>query len=80
MGSASKVEIKNLTGNAFAAEKSAFGIAQGTKNGENAELMINNVSVSKDSNTFTIDGITYSLKAKSSSSYPFQSTGISTAP
>jgi flagellar hook-associated protein 2 len=70
-GSDSKIELANITGNAFSSEDSAFGISEQTKAGENAELSINGVSVSQSSNTFTIDGITYSLKAKSSSAVSF---------
>ena len=61
-GSASQVEIVNLTGNAFASENSAFGISEGTENGKNAKLMIEGIAVERSSNTFTIDGITYTLK------------------
>lgn len=70
-GSTSKVEIANLTGNAFAAEDSAFGISPVTETGKNAELKINGVDVVRASNNFTIDGITYSLKAQSDTEINF---------
>lgn len=70
-GVSSEVKVENTKGNAFASENSAFGIAQGTQNGKNAELSINNIAVSKESNTFSIDGITYTLKSKSASSISF---------
>ena len=75
-GSSSKVEIANIKGNAFAdegeaAEDSAFGIAAGTVTGQDAKLMIEGVEVVRSSNTFTIDGITYTLNAKSSSEINF---------
>lgn len=71
MGSASKIEIVNKTGNAFADADSAFGIAQGTYTGQSAKLSINGISVTQESNNFTIDGITYSLKDKATTSISF---------
>ena len=61
-GSESTVEIVNITGNAFATENSAFGIAQGTTYGQDAVLSIDETEVVESTNTFTVDGITYSLK------------------
>lgn len=76
-GTDSKVIIKNLQGNAFG-ENSAFGISDGTyKNGSNAKLTIDNgsssgaVDVEEDSNVFTIDGITYQLRDKTSGEISF---------
>lgn len=70
-GESSTVDIVNLKGNAFADEDSAFKIAQGEYHGQNALLSIDNVTVEKSSNSFTIDGITYSLKAQSNSAISF---------
>ena len=71
MGSASKIEIVNISGNAFAPENSAFKIAQGTTNGKDAILSIDNHTVTKPNNTFTIDGITYALKNTTSTAVSF---------
>ncbi len=72
MGSASSLKIENLTGNAFAAADSAFGIAAGTfANGTDAVLKIDGVDVVRDTNGFTIDGITYNLKAPSATAVKF---------
>lgn len=72
MGSASSLDIKNLTGNAFAATGSAFGIAEGTfTNGTDAVLSIDGVSVTKSTNNFTIDGTTYNLKGTTSTPINF---------
>jgi len=70
-GSSSKVEIANLTGNAFAETNAAFGISAGTKNGQDAMLNIEGVDVVKSSNTFTIDGITYTLNDESNTAISF---------
>ncbi len=66
-GSASAVTIVNTAGNAFEAGNSAFGIDAGTYNGQDAMLNIDGYNVEKSSNTFTIDGITYTLKNESPS-------------
>lgn len=63
-GASSSVTILNNTGNFFG-ENSVSGIENGTKTGQNAILTIENVRVEKSTNNFTIDGITYSLKAES---------------
>lgn len=61
-GADSRVQITNLQGNAFGTN-SAFGISQGTaRNGVDSEAVINGVTVTRDSNEYTIDGITYDLK------------------
>lgn len=73
-GASSAVVIDNLKGNAFtSADKGAgaFGIAEGTVNGQDAELMIDGVNVKQSSNTFTIDGITYTLKDESTTAIDF---------
>lgn len=72
-GSASTIEIENLKGNAFAenAEDSAFGIATGIEPGKDAILTIENRPVTKSSNTFTIDGITYTLNAETNTEVSF---------
>lgn len=62
-GASSSVSITNNSGNAFGSS-SAFGIATGlTKNGTDAIAVINGTTVTKDSNEFTIDNVTYSLNA-----------------
>jgi len=61
IGSSSSINIVNKTGNAFAAENSAFGIAEQNMSGKDAILKIDGYDVVKSSNTFTIDGITYTL-------------------
>ncbi len=72
LGSASSMTIENLTGNAFAAADSAFGIAAGTfANGTDAVLRIDGVDVTRDTNSFTIDGISYSLKAPTATAVNF---------
>lgn len=75
-GSASKVEIVNITGNAFAAQgspvnESAFGISEGTVNGQDAILSIEGITVEKSTNSFTIDGITYTLSDTTDSEVSF---------
>jgi flagellar hook-associated protein 2 len=61
-GADSSVKITNLEGNAFGTN-SAFGITEGTaKNGVDSEAVINGVTVTRDSNEYKIDGITYELK------------------
>ena len=70
-GSSSKVEIENLTGNAFAETDAAFGIAEGLDTGDDAMLKINNIDVVRSSNTFTIDGITYTLNSESDTEISF---------
>lgn len=75
-GTDGKVNIVNLSGKAFAESEatvndSAFKIAQGNNTGENAKLTIEGVQVEKTSNTFTIDGITYTLKEQSATPITF---------
>ena len=70
-GAASEVNIVNKTGNAFATDGAAFKIAQGVYNGQNAKLKIEGVDVEKDTNSFTIDGITYTLKGESTTPVSF---------
>lgn len=63
LGSSSSLKIDNLSGNAFDDSNAAFGIAQGTfANGTDAQLNIDGVDVTKSTNSFTIDGISYNLK------------------
>jgi flagellar hook-associated protein 2 len=69
-GSSSKVEIENLTGNAFAETDAAFGIT-GSDTGDDAKLLIENREVVQSSNTFTIDGITYTLNDESDTEISF---------
>ena len=71
-GSSSRVEIQNISGNAFAEEDAAFGIAaQEPVYGQDAILTIEGRQVVKSSNTFTIDGITYTLNDESSAPISF---------
>ena len=61
-GKNGKVLIKNISGNAFG-ENSAFQIEEGLiANGRDAVVTINGVEVSKPSNEFTVDGVTFSLR------------------
>ena len=60
-GSANPIEIVNLTGNAFASANSALGIAEGTYEGKDAICTINGIEVTQSTNSFTYDGITYTL-------------------
>ena len=72
-GSSSRVEIQNISGNAFAEENAAFGIAatQEPVYGQDAILTIEGRDVVRSSNTFTIDGITYTLNDESSAPISF---------
>ncbi len=72
-GESNTFTIVNLSGTAFAesADDAAFKIAAGTYKGKNAKLQIEGVDVERSSNTFTIDGITYSLKESSDSEIKF---------
>lgn len=70
-GLESEIAIVNLKGNAFAAENAAFGISEGTYNGKNAKLTIENIEVERSTNSFTIDGITYTLKNTSATEIDF---------
>ena len=61
-GADSSVAITNYTGNAFGPD-SAFGISVGNyRNGSDSEAVINGSTVTRDSNTFTIDGVSYELQ------------------
>lgn len=70
-GSTSTVEIVNVTGNAFSAIDSAFGIAEGTFTGQDAKLHIEGIEVIRSQNSFTIDGINYTLNDTSATSISF---------
>ena len=70
-GSSSTVEVTNTTGNAFDATSSAFGISEGIETGQNATLVINGYAVEQETNTFTIDGVKYALKAESTEAIGF---------
>jgi flagellar hook-associated protein 2 len=62
-GANSSVTIQNISGNAFGSN-SAFKIGTGTftEGRSNAVAVINGVTVTRDTNDFTIDNINYSLK------------------
>ena len=77
-GENSKVAIKNLSGNAFS-DSGAFGISETTtpEKGRNAKVTIDDGSgtvttLEKDSNSFTIDGLTYQLNDTTSSAISFR--------
>ncbi len=70
-GADSTVEIVNIKGNAFDATASSFGIAEGTYTGQDAILEIENISVTKSTNSFSIDGIAYTLRDTSAQSISF---------
>lgn len=66
-GEDAEITITNITGSAFGAD-GAFDIDEGTvyggtygQAGQDASCSIEGVTVTRDSNEFTIDGITYSL-------------------
>lgn len=69
-GFASEIAIVNTAGNAFSAG-GALGIEEGTYNGKDAQLLIDNVPVTRATNTFTIDGITYTLSGKTNDPITF---------
>jgi flagellar hook-associated protein 2 len=61
-GEDGSVLIRNISGNAFG-ENGAFQIAEGlVKNGVNAKAVINNTEITRSTNDFTIDGVTFSLR------------------
>lgn len=62
-GVASQVKLENGTGNFL----DAIGVDLEVKTGTDAVVKIDGVSSSRDSNTFTIDGLTYTLLDKTSS-------------
>ncbi len=66
-GADSAINITNVAGNAFA-ETGAGGLGidmASVTAGKNAVLSINGTEISRSSNNFTVDGITYNLKARS---------------
>jgi flagellar hook-associated protein 2 len=59
---ADSVVIKNLSGNAFG-KGGAFGLSETSAvRGSDSEAVINGVTVTRPTNEYTIDGITYELK------------------
>jgi len=70
-GAASTVDIVNIKGNAFDAANSALGIAEGSYTGQDAMLTIENIAVTKSTNSFSIDGISYTLRDTSAESISF---------
>ena len=75
LGSASSLVVVNYSGNAFGdgtTTAGALGLDAGTyTNGRDALLSINNVEVTRSTNNFTIDGITYTLNKASTSPIEF---------
>ncbi len=73
LGDESSLEIQNITGNLFASSNAAFGIAEGIyANGTDASVEIDGIAVTQDANSFTIDGVTYSLKNTTDTAVGFQ--------
>lgn len=70
-GSASGINIVNIAGNAFSTTNSALGIAQGTYTGQDAICSINGISVTQPGNSFSYDGVSYTLNAASASPIQF---------
>jgi len=71
------VSIVNIAGNAFGAN-SAFGIQEGTTSGtvfgtkgQDAVCTIEGVTISRSENTFTIDGLSYTLKKETDKAVEF---------
>ena len=71
-GASSQIELINLKGNAFAQGNTAFGIEEQTVNGQNAKLSIDSIAVERETNTFTIDGITYTLNNTTNTAVSFR--------
>lgn len=67
-GNDQAIEMENSSGDIF---NSFFNVAEGAVYGKDAIAQIEGVTVEESSNTFTIDGITYSLKAKSDTAINF---------
>ena len=81
-GKGGTVTIANVSGNAFGTN-SAFGIAEGTtsgtgltgsEKGQDAKVTIDGTTVTKDSNAFSIDGLTYNISGTTSSAVQFNIT------
>lgn len=72
-GGASVIEIENIKGNAFGEEDAAgvFGIKAQTYQGQNAKAIIDGITIERDTNSFSIDGISYTLKAATTSEVTF---------
>jgi len=71
-GSQSEIKIENLKGNAFSKVDSAFGIAEDTYKGQDAICTIEGMLVTQPTNTFSFDGITYTLADKSDTPIKFR--------
>jgi len=63
-GVGAEVSIQNLEGNLFGAG-GALQIDDGVSYGKNSEIELNGVVISKNSNKFTIEGISFNLKETS---------------
>lgn len=70
-GSGSVIDIKNISGNAFSATDSALGLVEGVTKGEDAECIIEGMPVKQSTNTFSFDGVTYTLNAESNTPIEF---------
>ncbi|MGI6151292.1 MAG: flagellar filament capping protein FliD [Christensenellales bacterium] len=71
-GSQSEIHIVNLKGNAFSTEDSALGIAEGIYKGQDAICTIEGIVVTQSTNSFSFDGITYNLTAKTDTPIKFR--------
>lgn len=71
-GSDSVINIENHKGNAFGAVDSAFGIVDKEYKGQDAICTIEGVKVTQSTNSFTFDGITYTLTAESDTPITFK--------
>ena len=70
-GSDSTIDIVNISGNAFSATDSALGISEGVYTGQDAICSIEGIAVTQSSNTFSFDGITYTLTDTSDTAIDF---------
>lgn len=76
-GSSSALKITNISGNAFGTN-GAFGIGEGAVGtdgfgtvGQDAVATIDGVQVTQNSNSFTVDGLTYTLKSTTDTANTF---------
>lgn len=64
MGGKTLIDVRNGVGN-FIGENSATGIREGQRqNGQHASISLNGKRIDKNANVFSIDGVTYNLKAE----------------
>ena len=70
-GAESQINIVNLKGNAFDGPDAALGIVAGVYKGQNAQLSIDGIALEQTTNNFTIDGVSYTLRAASDTPITF---------